>query len=82
MKISAIKCLNCNDIIYSRAQHDFMVCSCAECYIDGGQQYMRIGFGNAGYEFIDLNIPEATEKILYDDWNLGKNRYGKIKQKD
>ena len=38
-----IKCLKCNDIIESLSEHDFKKCKCGACFIDGGNQYTRIG---------------------------------------
>ena len=38
-----IKCLKCNDIIESLSVHDFKKCKCGACFIDGGDQYTRIG---------------------------------------
>jgi len=35
MKVSAICCPKCKNIIYSRARHDCRSCSCGEVYIDG-----------------------------------------------
>jgi len=43
MKIQAIKCPNCGDIIYSLHRHDFQKCKCGKIYIDGGFDYTRIG---------------------------------------
>ena len=44
MKVTAINCLNCKDIVWSRATHDFRPCSCGDCFIDGGRSYDRMGF--------------------------------------
>ena len=38
-----IKNLKCNDIIESLSVHDFQKCKCRACFIDGGNQYTRIG---------------------------------------
>ncbi|MGF2565408.1 DUF7695 domain-containing protein [Ralstonia pseudosolanacearum] len=42
-----IKCNKCGDIIESTYTHDFVMCSCGACFVDGGHDYMRIG-GNEG----------------------------------
>ena len=31
-----IKCLKCGDIIESTYRHDFVMCSCGACFVDGG----------------------------------------------
>ena len=49
IRVNAMQCLHCGDIIYSCATHDFRYCSCGKCYIDGGFDYVR-GGGNP-YEF-------------------------------
>ena len=36
IKIKAIKCKHCNDIIYSRSHYDMRYCSCKKIAIDGG----------------------------------------------
>ena len=84
MLVNAIKCNKCGDVIYSRAVHDFHWCSCEKCAIDGGFDYYRI-IGNAeDWESITINIlpnksDDEVKKILYDDWNYKKNKYGTIK---
>lgn len=39
-----IKCPSCEDEIYSNSRHDFVSCSCGEVFIDGGFDYIRVGF--------------------------------------
>lgn len=43
MKIvkSAIRRKKCGNIIESCAVHDFEFCSCGECAVDGGHEYLR-----------------------------------------
>lgn len=38
-----IKCLKCGDIIESKHRHHFVMCSCRACFVDGGDDYLRIG---------------------------------------
>jgi len=77
MKVSAIKCLECGDTVFSRARHDMRWCSCRSCYIDGGRDYCRMG-GDPDYvEVLELEV-EQTEQELYDDWNKLENKYGII----
>lgn len=82
MKVSAIKCLGCGDIIYSRARHDWHRCSCGKTFIDGGFDYMRVGWDEeTGYEHADIELEGVTEEDLYDDWNKKIDKYGTIKEK-
>jgi len=39
-----IKCKKCEDIIESKSRHNFVECKCGSIFIDGGNDYMRIGF--------------------------------------
>lgn len=87
MKVNAIKCKNCNEIIYSRCSHDFHWCSCKKCAIDGGFDYYRvIGYPDEWektvVEILEDKSDEEVKKILYDDWNLRINKYGRIKNTD
>ena len=34
-----IQCLECKEIIYSYHRHDFKMCKCEECFVDGGDDY-------------------------------------------
>ena len=77
-KVNAIKCLKCGDTIYSRAVHDFRQCSCGECFIDGGFEYVRIGGDEKNWKSKKINV-NATKKELYDDWNTRTDKFGKIK---
>ena len=78
IEVVAAICPKCLDRIYSRATHDYRQCSCGEIAIDGGFDYLRLAYKEKSPETIKLNVL-ATEKQLYDDWNLGKNKYGLIK---
>lgn len=80
MKVFALRCPKCGDIIYSRAQHDFHYCSCKYMFIDGGFEYSR--FGAESLDNIDqLEIDvKATKEDLYKDWNKNTNKFGVIKK--
>ena len=80
MKVNAIKCPTCKDIIFSRARHDCRGCTCGEIYIDGGFDYKRVGFHKYLPESVQINV-KATKKELYDDWNNATDKYGLIKEK-
>ena len=38
---NAIECKKCGDIIESASVHDFKICSCGACSVDGGNRYLR-----------------------------------------
>lgn len=86
MKITAVKCSDCGEIVYSRANHDFNTCSCftneingTGVFIDGGPngEYIRYGWSSQRPELIDIEI-DATKEELYTDWNKGYNKFGKV----
>lgn len=81
MIISALKCNNCNKIIYSRARHDFNTCDCPQekwVAIDGGREYTKICYGpNSSFQRLTIDI-DVDAKILYNDYNKSKNKYGKF----
>jgi|SRR3990170_6384856 len=44
VKINRIKCIECEAVLESKSVHDFVQCSCDnESFVDGGQDYQRIG---------------------------------------
>lgn len=85
MLVTAIKCKKCGDIIYSRMVHDYRSCSCESCAIDGGFDYCRIIGKGEDWDMMELHVldeksDDEVKKILYDDWNNSKNKYGVIKR--
>jgi hypothetical protein len=81
IKVNAIKCPRCGDVIYSRAVHDFHHCSCGAINIDGGFDYCIFGWIPSIRRpiSIQLTIPNVSVEELYRDWNHQFNCYGKIK---
>lgn len=52
-----IKCLNCNKILESKYTHDLVSCGCSnETFVDGGNDYLRIGG-------VDLDLIEILEDV-------------------
>lgn len=81
MTVHGIVCKKCNTFIYSRARHDFNSCPCNACSIDGGQDdYVRIIGNQEDWEGgFEANLGEkVNNRVIYNDWNTGKNKYGKI----
>lgn len=42
--VGAVQCPLCKDIIISRYHHDCHFCSCGKTMVDGGREYMRVGY--------------------------------------
>lgn len=80
MKVYAMQCQDCGDIIYSRAGHDFRNCTCGKIFVDGGFDYCRRGFTDKPPIPVEKKI-KATKQQMYDDWNNKIDKYGLIRTK-
>lgn len=60
-----IRCKKCGDILQSKHRHDFQMCKCRACYIDGGDDYCRVGGEKEEIEWIDRNEGKQF-KYLFD----------------
>lgn len=45
-----IRCKHCGDVIESKSVHDYVACSCGECAVDGGLEYLRRTGGFEDFE--------------------------------
>ena len=81
MKITAIKCKSCGDIIWSRAQYDFNWCTCESVAIDGGIKPHKFLGDTGSYEVIEIEL-DITEGDAYIDWNSRIDKLGIIHTKD
>lgn len=63
MKIikNAIRCNICGDEIESTYRHNFVMCSCGSCAVDGGHDYLRRAAKDLSC-FTDISICEPREK--------------------
>ena len=61
IKRNAIQCRLCGDIIESRYTHDFVMCKCKSCFVDGGHSYLRRGFAHSEEDIIELSEYEEVE---------------------
>lgn len=48
MKVQGIRCPKCEAELWSRHRHDMRSCPCGYCYVDGGRNYTRVGWGPEG----------------------------------
>ena len=51
--VNKIRCRKCGDILESLHLHDAKSCSCGECFVDGGTDYLR---RIRGAEYEELSI--------------------------
>ena len=77
-RVAAVTCNGCGDEIYSRARHDFRSCKCGKTHIDGGFDYVKAGFDPSVGFSQRIRYVDATRAELYQDWNLQKDKFGKI----
>jgi hypothetical protein len=75
MIVNAVQCKDCLSVIFSRAVHDFRWCTCKGIAIDGGRQYEKLVGEPDTMMRLKLEVL-ATEKQLYDDWNLRRDKWG------
>lgn len=65
---NAGKCTECGDVIESKHRHDFQICTCGSCFVDGGLSCRRSGGTNpAKLESLcvyDTPTPEETPPDL------------------
>ena len=62
-----IRCKKCGEIIESHYCHDYKECSCGNCAVDGGHQYLRRCFAEKdGFEELsetrEISDEESTLK--------------------
>lgn len=70
MKINAVFCKDCHNIIYSRHRLDYRKCDCGKCFIDGGFEYTRTSLNDEAVH-IQLDSDVVVEQILNYDYLLG-----------
>jgi hypothetical protein len=58
-----VRCKKCNQTIQSKYTHDFVSCSCGAIFVDGGSDYLRLGWSGIGKLEDELEIlgPLAEE---------------------
>lgn len=59
------QCNNCKEIIESEHRHDFVTCKCGDVSVDGGKEYLRRCYKEAGC-YTDLS--ETYEEEVKMSW--------------
>jgi len=63
-----LKCAKCEDVIESMHVHDFKPCKCGAIFIDGGNEYTRMGG-----EFEDILVEYRNKWIpMRERYDVGK----------
>lgn len=79
MRIKAIKCSTCNNIVYSRAEGDYRECTCGNVGAFGGQAYAKYNASaETPHEKIIINLDIHLDD-LYNDWKEMVDLYGLIR---
>ena len=78
MNIKAYRCKVCEDILFSRAKHDYRTCSCGKISVNGGIEYLRVTSTNQFPDKVDLDV-DVTEEELFADWNSRRDEFGWVK---
>jgi len=68
--VNAIECQKCNYVIRSFSRHDFKSCSCGAVFVDGGEDYQRIGGHKDDWERI-LTLSQWVEALEERDVYVG-----------
>lgn len=78
MMITAIVCMHCKDILFSRTEDDTRVCSCGQSCVKGGTTNPQIGYK----QLVPITITwetSATHHELFLDWAKNIDQYGLVK---
>jgi len=88
MKIKAVKCYQCDTIIYSRCKQDVRACNCFDLDRDkrgpwisimGGLKDPRVSSQHRScFQIVDIQIKDDIVPKLYRDWVHDLNKYGLI----
>jgi hypothetical protein len=81
IKMSALQCLVCGDIVYSRANHDCHFCTCGAVMVDAGPGYGRAAGDMKKMKSVMIKV-EATIEELWEDWAERIDKFGIIKGKN
>ncbi len=49
----------CNEVLESKHRHDFQACKCGRSFVDGGDDYMRLGFQDCEPPKLIKDKPES-----------------------
>lgn len=67
-----IKCKSCGDIIESNNRHDFKFCSCGQCAVDGGHDYLKRSYSGNNPEECFEDLSECTNSLVQTSGNVSE----------
>lgn len=59
--VQGIRCPVCLEELWSKYTHDFHYCGCGYCFVDGGREYLRYGWG--------VKPDKDNEDITPEEWS-------------
>lgn len=74
MRINAIYCINTNEILYSRATHEYCTSEDNSCSIDGGFDYCLVNGNTDKFVMIDLDGDYLLKFILGSDYRYANTK--------
>lgn len=60
-----LKCMVCGCEIQSKHRHDFIQCDCNNCFVDGGNDYDRVGIQDK--TMVEVWDEEKKEFVPYNE---------------
>jgi hypothetical protein len=70
MTVNGIKCLICEDEIWSRKVHDKETCRCHSVSVEGGQRHIEVTGLKQNYEVIEIEVKIEEGDSL---WMMSNN---------
>lgn len=60
-----VRCMLCGDVIRSMSVHDFKYCKCGAISVDGGAEYLKIGYArDANFEILsNQDLPSGGKEL-------------------
>lgn len=62
MRVTGVKCPLCEEKIWSRHRHDYRFCRCGYSSVDGGRDYLKMGWG---LKILDIEYTELVGKAYH-----------------
>jgi hypothetical protein len=80
IEVTGIVCPACKAFVFSRARHDFRGCSCGACHVDGGFDYLKVGWDpkQVGMPVQETREFAVTRDQLFRDWNSKVDTWGVV----
>ncbi len=68
--VTSIICSSCKDQVWSRYRHDMRYCKCGKSFIDGGRDYIHVGWEP------DIHAPRtARMRVSVDEYVTHQPRW-------